>query len=241
MKVMYGSINDGSSIIFANIGDNMPKVSEEYFEKKRREIIDAAYQVCLEKPLPEIVLQDITDKAGFSHGLIYKYYKNIDEILYELFARINSEVDIEAEWKKVLDSTNEWKEVIRKSCNLMKETLTSMELEKLKISVYANAMSVSNPERTLGIISKMDNYGRSPLYDLVAFLRQYLTDVIQEESLHPTEPLDAILQFMFISVSGFQIRYTISECYQSNGGLDPDEIFSCLAASLISMIGGTKD
>ena len=217
----------------------MPKVSEEYFENKKKEIIDAAYQVCLEKPITSIVLQDITDKAGFSHGLIYKYYKNMDEILYELFARINTEVDMEAEWKAILDSTTDWKEVIRKSCNLIKDTLTNIELGKLKIAVYADAMSISNPERTMEILSRLQNYGRSPLYVLEEYLRKYLTKVIQEKSLHPMNSIDAILQFMFVSVCGFQTRYTISECYQGNGGFKPDEIFSCLADSLICMIGGT--
>ena len=219
----------------------MPKVSEEYFENKKKEIIDAAYQVCLEKPITSVVLQDITDKAGFSHGLIYKYYKNIDEILYELFARINTEVDIEAEWKLILDSSNDWKDVIRKSCNLIKDTLTNAELGKLKISVYADAMSISNPERTVEIVSKLQNYGRSPLYDLEDYLRKYLMEVIREESLQPTDSIDAILQFMSISVHGFQTRYAISECFESIGTLDPDEVFSCLANSLISMIGGIKD
>ena len=219
----------------------MPKVSEEYFENKKKEIIDAAYQVCLEKPITSVALQDITDKAGFSHGLIYKYYKNIDEILYELFARINTEVDIESEWKLILDSSDDWKDVIRKSCNLIKDTLTNAELGKLKISVYADAMSISNPERTVEIVSKLQNYGRSPLYELEDYLRRYLMEVICEESLQPTDSLDAILQFMFITVHGFQTRYAISECFQSKGTFDPDEVFSCLANSLISMIGGTKD
>ena len=36
------------------------------------------------------------------------------------------------------------------------------------------------------------------------------------------------------------VGYTISECYQKRDRFSPDEMFSCLANSLISMIGGTK-
>ena len=214
----------------------MPKVSDEYFENKKKEIIDAAYQVCLEKPITSIVLQDITDKAGFAHGTIYKYYKNVDEILYELFARINTEVDIEGKWKEIIDSSTDWKDVIHQSSNLIRETFTATEIGKFKIAVYAEAMMVSNPERAINIAVKMQNYGRSPLLVLEEHLREYLMNVIQEESLHPSDSLDAIFQFMFIFVRGFQTQYTISECFHDE--LKTDEIFSCLADSLISMIGG---
>jgi len=214
----------------------MPKVSEEYFENKKKEIIDAAYQVCLEKPITSIVLQDITDKAGFAHGTIYKYYKNVDEILYELFACINTEVDIEERWNEIIDSSTDWKDVIHKSCNLIRETFTSTEIGKFKIAVYADAMRVSDPERAINIALKMQNYGRSPLLVLEEHLREYLMKVVQEESLHPSDSVDSILQFMFIFVRGFQTQYTISESFHAE--IKSDEMFSCLADSLISMLGG---
>ena len=54
----------------------MPKVSEEYYEKKRREIIDAAYRVCARKPITSIDMKDIIAETGFSHGVIYRYYQS---------------------------------------------------------------------------------------------------------------------------------------------------------------------
>lgn len=42
----------------------MPKVSEDYFKKKRDEILDAAYQVVMEKPIYSVSLRDIIQKAG---------------------------------------------------------------------------------------------------------------------------------------------------------------------------------
>ena len=69
----------------------MPRVSEEYFENKRKEILDAAYRVCVRKPITSVVMKDIIDETGFSHGVIYKYYKDLDEVLTDLVIRINSE------------------------------------------------------------------------------------------------------------------------------------------------------
>ena len=69
----------------------MPKVSEEYYEKKRREIIDAAYRVCARKPITSVEMKDIIAETGFSHGVIYRYYKDLDEIFKDLVITINSE------------------------------------------------------------------------------------------------------------------------------------------------------
>ena len=44
----------------------MPKVSEDYFKKKRDEILDAAYQVVMEKPIYSVSLRDIIQKSGLS-------------------------------------------------------------------------------------------------------------------------------------------------------------------------------
>ena len=55
----------------------MPKVSEEYYKQKRREIIDAAYRVCARKPITSIDMKDIIAETGFSHGVIYRYYKDL--------------------------------------------------------------------------------------------------------------------------------------------------------------------
>lgn len=35
----------------------MPRVTEEYYEMKKKEIIDAAYRVCLKKPITAIEMK----------------------------------------------------------------------------------------------------------------------------------------------------------------------------------------
>ena len=62
----------------------MPKVSEEYYKNKRKEIVDAAYRVCTRKPITSVEMKDIIEETGFSHGVIYRYYKDLDEVLKDL-------------------------------------------------------------------------------------------------------------------------------------------------------------
>ena len=67
----------------------MPKVSDEYIANKRKEIVDAAFRVCTKKPINSVEMKDIIEEAGFSHGVIYRYYKDLDEVLTDLVITIN--------------------------------------------------------------------------------------------------------------------------------------------------------
>lgn len=65
----------------------MPKTSEDYFKQKRRKILDAAFTVCMKKPMFEVSMRDVISESGLSQGGIYRYFSNLDEILIELFNR----------------------------------------------------------------------------------------------------------------------------------------------------------
>lgn len=69
----------------------MSRVSKEYYEIKKASIIDAALEVCKRKTVSSVTMQDIIDEAGISQGGIYRYYKNIDEVLTDLLSRIRVE------------------------------------------------------------------------------------------------------------------------------------------------------
>lgn len=69
----------------------MSRVSKEYYDLKKASIIDASLEVCKKKTVSSVTLQDIIDAAGISQGGIYRYYKNIDEVLTDLLSRIRVE------------------------------------------------------------------------------------------------------------------------------------------------------
>ena len=62
----------------------MPKVTEEYLESKRSMIVDCAYKVCLRKPVEMVTISDVIAETGLSQGGIYRFYKDLDEILSEI-------------------------------------------------------------------------------------------------------------------------------------------------------------
>ncbi|WP_430487568.1 TetR/AcrR family transcriptional regulator [Priestia flexa] len=72
----------------------MPKVSQEYIEKKKAEILDVARKVCNEKSIHDVSMRDIVIATGMSQGGVYKYFANIDEIFSGLLNEetLNSQV-----------------------------------------------------------------------------------------------------------------------------------------------------
>lgn len=65
----------------------MPKVSKEYFDNKRKIILDAALKVFSKKPSYTVSMKDIIKESKLSQGGVYKYYSNIDDIIISLINR----------------------------------------------------------------------------------------------------------------------------------------------------------
>ena len=221
----------------------MPKVSEEYFAQKRKEIVDAAYRVCMKKPITSMEMKDIILETGFSHGVIYRYYSELDEVLHDLVVRINRSNRIDEMLQDILDryEAPEWKQTIIDVCHLLATYLEESEKDILKLSIYSDVLAMNDPERVMRIASKLDNNDRSPLLNLEALLHDFMERVINEENLQPLKPTDEILQFMIATFHGIQTGYVLANCYQTEHITDrykPTPMFECLAGSVIYMMGG---
>ncbi len=222
----------------------MPRVTDEYYENKRKEIIDAAYRVCLKKPVTSIEMKDVIDETGFSHGVIYRYYSDLDEVLHDLVIRINSENDLEERLKEILNSRDSWENVIREMCRMLAGHMLCEGTEKLKISEYADMLAMSEPDRVLKIASKLNSKAPSPLISLETLLREYLKKTIKAEKLRPIRSKEEILQFIIVSYHGIQTGYILSECYPASRVIHryrPEIMFSCLAESVIHMLRGGEE
>ncbi len=65
----------------------MPKVSQEYLDARKREIIDAAMACFARQGFHGTSLSDIRDRAGVSNGALYHYFKSKEEIIAALRER----------------------------------------------------------------------------------------------------------------------------------------------------------
>ena len=72
----------------------MPKVTQEYIDNKRRMIVDSCYQVCLRKPVEMVTISDVIAETGLSQGGIYRFYKDLDEILSDMITNMRRDYNI---------------------------------------------------------------------------------------------------------------------------------------------------
>ena len=217
----------------------MPRVTEEYFVQKRKEIIEAAYRVCTRKPIASVGMQDIINETGFSHGVIYKYYKDLDEVIRDLVGTINSEHRLDERISGMFDDTENWTDTIRKACRLLADQMTEAGFEVLKISLYGDMLAMSNPERVLRIAETMDPEKQSPLVTFMAALTDYLNRIIAENDLHPQKAIEEIMQFMTVTYQGIQSGYVLANSLGEGlvqGQYDPHKMFACLAESVILLL-----
>jgi AcrR family transcriptional regulator len=63
----------------------MPKVSAEYIDNRRQQIVDAAYRCFARKGFHQTTMREIYAEAGLSAGAIYHYFTSKEEIIRSSF------------------------------------------------------------------------------------------------------------------------------------------------------------
>lgn len=64
----------------------MPRVSDEYLEQRRQQILDAARRCFARQGFHETSMQDVFRESGLSAGAVYRYFKGKDELIREIAA-----------------------------------------------------------------------------------------------------------------------------------------------------------
>ena len=221
----------------------MPKVSEEYYEKKRREIIDAAYRVCARKPITSIDMKDIIAETGFSHGVIYRYYKDLDEVFKDLVITINSENRINDRLDEILSKADirEWEQTIYDICQMLADYMREVGTDMLKVSIYGDMLAMSDPERAMNIAKRLGKDEQSPLLYATEAMTEFLNKVVKENRLEPKTQVDQIIQFFIVNYHGIQSGYVLTECFKAEhieGKYKIDDMYRNLATSVVLMMGG---
>ena len=221
----------------------MPRVSEEYYEKKRREIIDAAYRVCTRKPITSIDMKDIIAETGFSHGVIYRYYTDLDEVFKDLVITINSENKIDDRLEEILAQSDikKWEKTIYDICGMLADYMREVGTDMLKVSVSGDMLAMSDPERAMKISSRLGKDEQSPLLYATEVMTEFLTKVVKENKLKPATSVDEIIQFFIVNYHGIQSGYVLTECYKVQhieGKYTLDDMYRNLATAVVLMLGG---
>lgn len=238
----------------------MARVSDDYYEWKKAKIIDAVLEVCKRKTVSSVSMQDIIDESGMSQGGIYRYYKNIDEILTDLLSRIRQEqvssierlnqaIDRQIELSSEIRKQPLTAEVIERRRKLIVETIREMhmiwaeEMEKFlyphrKIQMEFTILSDNFPDRARAIFS---NARPEPFID--GRIIEELTTEIKAGVITPRIPLEDFMEYNAAVYEGIIKRAISSCCYQRNANenyeykYDFKKAYSTFARSSVFFLG----
>lgn len=66
-----------------------PRVSEEYRESKRQQILEAAVRVFIRQGFQTATMKDVVEESGLSRGGVYLYFSSTEEMLLALMEEID--------------------------------------------------------------------------------------------------------------------------------------------------------
>lgn len=212
----------------------MPKVTDEYLAGKRNFILECTNKILREKPLYQITMRDIIKKAGFSQGVIYRYYANIDEIYIDLINKnpipnlleqridylVSSEQTIKSVVSDCIVSIGEYIEELLKSIG----GKTCFEL----LVTYAY-----DAEKRNVIFPKLQ-FKQSLEYAQNKIV-EYLMQKIQQGVLQTSISVNSISMFTGISIDGI-MQSVAMNTVENKTIVNVSEMFQTLAKALISFL-----
>ncbi|MHB8062765.1 MAG: TetR/AcrR family transcriptional regulator [Ruminiclostridium sp.] len=219
----------------------MPKVSTEYVNKKKDDILEAALSVFKTKPLYEITMKDIIKASGVSQGGIYLYYSDINDILISLINKSNANSDYEQSVDSIIEGSTSPKDVIERLFAFLGEYIEQNTGTVGKIQFELGVLFTNHPERQEKILPKITEQ-QSGQYLMEQLIRK-IYEGISSDYFIPALPAENIIIFIMASIDGICRNVVLQECYGlSQGGqlrFNAISLMKTLSKSVLLMLGCT--
>ena len=216
----------------------MPKVSEEYFEKKKRFIVESTYNVCLRKPVEMVTMTDVIEETGLSQGGIYRFYKDLDEILADMISKMRTDYNIIDRLDEIIDGAS-FEETTYKICDILADVMEEHLMDIQKINFDLTVLAINEPLRAQKITGGIK--GRGNFEYLATITLPRLISASQNGELKPHGDPEDIMRFISASYVGIEANCILSACYGKapmNTNCEPRQMFRTLAKTIILLMGG---
>ncbi|MDR1237051.1 MAG: TetR/AcrR family transcriptional regulator [Propionibacteriaceae bacterium] len=217
----------------------MPKVKDEYFVGKRDFILNCTGEMLKEKPLYLISMRDIIKKAGFSQGVIYRYYANLDEVYVDFINKHTTASSLEQKIDALLNSEQEEIRILEACFIAMGEYIA----ELLKSVVGETFFE-------LLVLYSSDFKKRTAIFPKLKFKQslEYAQNKIVEYAMSNMDkgvfrsqiPVHSVIQFVSIFIDGIA-QNVVFNAAEGNGrdsesATDIPEMFQTLATAVIGFL-----
>ncbi|MFT4412893.1 TetR family transcriptional regulator [Fredinandcohnia humi] len=179
----------------------MPKVSEDYKEKRRYEILMAAEKVFIEKGFSGTTMTDIVTASGLSRGGLYHYFSNTDEVYQALLSEKDSEVfeyfqNIESQYDTIWQAIQGFVGDVGESLHSSNDSLAPVNLEYFIIGRHEEG-------RKDFINSRFD--------EAVTSLTRLLEVGVNKGEFAPIQPIRTIACFLLNTIDAMNIQILIMD------------------------------
>lgn len=213
----------------------MPKVTDEYMTDKKNYILQCTHEILQEKPLYLATMRDIIKRAGFSHGIIYHYYANLDEIYVDYINKNTINNSLGQNIDEILISEKTEKEILSKCIIVMGEYIeeflksvggrTCFEL----IVFYAYDF-----EKRAVIFPKLKfkqslEYAQSKIID-------YISCEVEKGVFLPQIPIHSLVMFVSSFIDGIAQTVATSTADVVNNSKEISTMFETLAKAVIGFL-----
>ena len=221
----------------------MPKVTSEYTANKRKQIVDAAYRVCLIKPAEMVTISDVIAETGMSQGAIYRYYNGLDEILADMLSDVRRDYSIIERIDAIVnDKTLSFEEVTYKVCDCLGETMEEHLMDFQKINFDMGVLAINEPGRAAKIMSGIKGQGNMDYIAAQVFPKMF--EGANERGYKPQVTPEEFMMFIASAYTGIEKYCILGACYGAGDkktNIEPRKIFRTFAKTMILLVGGKTD
>ncbi len=170
-----------------------PKVSLEYKERKRQEILLAAMEVFRRKGFEPTTMKDIKEEAGISFGALYSYFSSTEEMFLQLLQMSSQHENDDIQDKAV---TSSWQQIE----NYLQEQ--NEQLKEIKDSLVPTAYEFFMTSwRETGRLSILKNrYEKAGEQ-----LKSILSKGIKTKEFRPAVDVDSLAKLIVSTLEGLNI------------------------------------
>lgn len=218
----------------------MPKVSADYFEEKKNKILDAAYAVCMKKPVYSVSMRDIISETGLSQGSIYRYFSSLTDILIALITRDSESYNVKTLVDTAISYSNVPEKVIGEIFGVYEKAFLDNLVGVGKIYHEITALYANDKE----VFSR---FYHTRMASEEAYLQEksfsFIAGKIAEGYFKPKLALEDLINFLVASFDGIIRDLILSKHYQfpTPGGFEKDRLTKSLCTAFVLLLGGDED
>ena len=218
----------------------MPKVSEEYILNKKKMITDAAYELCLEKTVSTVTMQDIINRTGLSQGGIYRFYHDIDEIFADMLVAMRERVNIKPRVDEIFEQADRIApgELTNQVFEMLAEFMTAELMGIEKVDFELSVLAMNAPERVEKILIGAKGVGNMEY--IMNRTSEFFKQKMQSGELKARVSSMELLTYISSAYSGIQMCCIVNNCYRKgpmSGFYQPKMQLRTLAKTVNYLLG----